>query len=559
MWHCNQRLSARVMSAGLATVIDAVRSGSSHALARRIWPIERPGRYAQVVAAVTATTIVLLPVRDHLDVLSALLIYLLLCVALALLVGSGPTVVAAVLASLAFNFFFVPPFQTFRVARGDHILALIAFLVIAVVTSQLLARVRTRTEVAVREQRRTMLLYELNSALISDVTLDAILATIVEQVVRIYGAASCLILQSDEAGSLSVSARFPESAPAEIDRQRAAVAAWAMEHGTAAGRGQAVSRVVTPHGARPGAGLMSRAEADVLYLPIRTVGRTIGVLEVTGRPGGGRFRAEDEQLLTSFANQAALAIERARLTRAAAGAQALAESDAFKSTLLAAVSHDLRTPLAVIRASSTALLDTSVSWTDEARSELLHAIDEEAERLNRMVGNLLDLTRLDGSVLHPDREWYDVAELVADVTHRPGLRLAEHPLTLEIEPNLPLVYFDYVQIAQVLANLLENAVKYTPPGTPIIVMARREVDAVEIAVRDTGPGIAASDIPRLFDAFFRAVADRRTPGAGIGLAICKGFVEAHGGRIEVKSTVGAGTTFRFTLPVDQRGDESDGG
>jgi two-component system sensor histidine kinase KdpD len=305
-------------------------------------------------------------------------------------------------------------------------------------------------------------------------------------------------------------------------------------------------------------GFINRKEQDVLYLPIRTAERTIGVLEVQGRPGGGRFVTEDEQLLTSFANQAALALERTRLTNAAAGAAALAESDAFKSVLLASLSHDLRTPLAAIKASSTALLDSSVAWDDQARSEFLHAIDEETDRLTRMVGNLLDLTRIEGSTLQPIREWYDIAELITDVIDRPGAHRTDHRIETRIEPDLPLAYFDYVKIAQVLANLIENASKYTPLNSTITISARARPGAIEIAVADTGPGIPADDLPHVFDKFYRSTRERRTPGSGIGLAICRGFVEAHGGRIWVESKPGRGATFRFTIPLTIPGARHDG-
>jgi two-component system sensor histidine kinase KdpD len=507
---------------------------------------------------IAATTVALVPVREQLGIPTILLLYLLICFSLALTVGPGASMLAAVLAFGAFNFFFLPPIHTLNVSSSEHLLALFVFLGVTIVTGQLAARVRTRTEVAVREQRRTALLYELNAALIGDVTLDEILATIVQQVVRIYGAAACRILQPDDSGSLALTARFPESAPAGIERQRAAVAQWAMEHGLPAGRGKAGARVVMPHGSRPGAGLMPESDADVLYLPIRSAERAIGVLEVTGRPGGGRFSHDDQQILASFATQAALALERARLTRTAASAQAFAESDAFKTTLLAALSHDLRTPLAVIKASSTALLDSSVDWDEQSRSELLHAIDEETDRLNAMMGSLLDLTRLQGGALRPDRQWYDIAELVADVINRPGLRLADHPLSVEVAPDLPTARFDYVLIAQVLTNLIENAIKYTPPGTPITISARTVPGAIDVAVADRGPGISAADLPHLFDVFYRAPADRRIPGSGIGLAICKGFVEAHGGRLRVESSPGQGATFRFTLPIDEPEGAPDG-
>jgi two-component system sensor histidine kinase KdpD len=273
------------------------------------------------------------------------------------------------------------------------------------------------------------------------------------------------------------------------------------------------------------------------------------VLEVTGRPGRGAFRAEDQQTLTTFVDQAALALERARLSQEVAQASALAQSDELKSALLAAVSHDLRTPLASIKASVSSLLDDSVVWDAETRRDFLVAIDEETDRLTLMVSNLLDLSRIEGGALRPRKDWYDIDELIVDVRARLAPRTKNHPLTITVEPDLPLLCFDYVQIAQVLINLIENAVKYTADGTPIAIAARRAPGAVEIAVHDDGPGIPPEHQLHLFDTFYRGNAAAAAPGSGIGLAISKGLIEAHHGLIWVESEPGSGTTFRFTLPL----------
>ncbi len=228
----------------------------------------------------------------------------------------------------------------------------------------------------------------------------------------------------------------------------------------------------------------------------------------------------------------------------------LAESDALKSALLAAVSHDLRTPLATIMASATSLLDPSVTWRDDERAEFLQAIDEEAERLSRVVSNLLDLSRIEGGALRPAKEWYDVAEVITDVASRLAKAASDHHLTTDVEPDLPLIRFDYVEIAQVLMNLGENATKYTPPGTRIILSARRRPEALELAVSDTGPGIPPPFLPHLFERFSRFDQEGRIQGTGIGLTISKGLVDAHGGQIWVESQVGQGTRIAFTLPLE---------
>ena len=236
------------------------------------------------------------------------------------------------------------------------------------------------------------------------------------------------------------------------------------------------------------------------------------MLEVTGRPGTWVFRAEDEQTLTTFVDQAALALERARLSEEAASAAALAQSDELKSALLAAVSHDLRTPLASIKASATSLLDDSVEWDAEARQDFLEAIDEETDRLTLMVSNLLDLSRIEGGALRPQKDWYDVDELIADVRMRLATRIADHPLTVALGPDLPSLRFDYVQIAQVLVNLIENAVKYTPAGTPITVAAHQVPGAIEISVHDDGPGIPPESIRGVCSTSSTAPTRQRPPG-----------------------------------------------
>lgn len=512
-----------------------------------------PHRYGTAIIAIAGATGVMLPMRDALSVLNVLLIFLLLSFTLALVVGPGPATVAAGLSFLALNFFFIPPYYRLTIARTEHVLALFAYLAVAVVTGQLMARVRTRTEVAEREQRRTTLLYELNAALIGNVTLDQVLETIVERVVHVYGAESSRILLPDERGRLVIRSRHPSTTATVIDRQSHAVATWAMAHRQPAGQSTTGRRVRLPHGPRlvmpP---VLQRRGRDVLYLPIMTADRVIGLLEVTGKSGGGRFGSEDELLLTSFANQTALALERARLAEEETRATVLAQSDELKSALLAAVSHDLRTPLATIKASTTSLLDPTVDWSAQERADFLRGIDEATDRLSLMVGNLLDLSRIDAGVLKPDKAWYDIAELVEDVAERlaPRAKQSGHLLSTDVAPELPLVHVDYVEIAQVLMNLGENALKYTPAGTEVTLAAQEIPGAVEVEVRDTGQGIPPQDVPHLFDTFFRAEPTGRVPGTGIGLAIAKGLVEAHGGRIWVESRIGDGTAFRFTLPVN---------
>lgn len=502
------------------------------------------------LAGVAVLTAAMLPFREELGVLNVLLLYLLLTFFLALNEGLWPAVLSAVLGFLTFDFAFIPPYYAFTIANPDHVLALFVYLGVAITTAHLVSRVRSRTEEAIQEGRRSAMLAELNAALIGDVTLEAILARIAERVVTVYGAAGCRVLLPGDDDVLVVKAWYPAEIGGQIDRVGLALAEWAVEQRQPIGRGRRGPRVVLPSRQRipPPPTVAGTKRADVLYLPIMTARRVAGVLEVTGRPGAGAFRAEDERLLTTFVDQAALALERARLSQEAAQAIVLAKSDELKSALLAAVSHDLRTPLASIKASATSLLDDSVAWEPEARADLLGAIDEETDRLTLMVSNLLDLSRIEGGALHPRKDWYDLAELFADVRQRVASRSAQHPISVSVARDVPLLEFDYVEMAQVLINLVENAIKYTPPGTPIEISAWTTPDAVVVAVHDDGPGIPYTRQQRLFEKFYRAHTGQTVAGSGIGLAICKGLVEAHGGEISVSSAPGQGTTFSFTLP-----------
>jgi two-component system sensor histidine kinase KdpD len=502
-------------------------------------------RLAASVAAVIVLTGAMLPFREQLGVLNELLLYLLLTLYLALSNGLWAGVVSAVLGFLAFDVLFIPPYLTLSVADRDHVLALFVYLGVAAVTARLVSGLRERTEEAERESRRSAMLAELNAALIGGITLEAILDRIAERVVTIYGAHGCRVLVYGEDGELGAGAFFPESIGPDVDRTGLSLAAWAATNRQPVGRSRRGGRIIE----RVRAATSATLGSDVLYLPIMTNERVAGVLEAIGRPGNAVFRREDERTLTTFVDQAALALERARLSAEAAQAAALARSDELKSALLAAVSHELRTPLASIKASATSLLDHSVTWDAETRHDFLTAIDEETDRLTLMVNNLLDLSRIEGGALRPQKDWYDVDELIADVGERFAARTAGHSVTITIEPDLPSLRFDYVQIAQVLVNLLENAVKYTPSGAPITIAARRVPGAIEISVHDAGPGIPVEHQQRLFDKFYRAPSPTAASGSGIGLAISKGLVEAHGGQISVESEPGSGSTFRFTLPL----------
>jgi two-component system sensor histidine kinase KdpD len=271
--------------------------------------------------------------------------------------------------------------------------------------------------------------------------------------------------------------------------------------------------------------------------------------------GGDLGADRQERLLRGYLDQIALGIERARLRREEVRAEVLQRTDQLRSALLSSISHDLRTPLASIKAAAGSLQQRDVLWDDEARREFVGAIEREADRLNRLVSNLLDMSRIEAGVLHPDKEWYSLGELIQEVLDRLAPALEGRAVTIMVPPDLPPVPLDYLQIDQVLTNLVENAVHYTEPGTPIEVTVERSGGEVLVRVADRGPGIPPQDLERIFDKFYRVGpgglpgAGPRVQGSGLGLAVARGLVEAHGGRIWAANRPGGGAILTFTLPV----------
>ena len=522
---------------------SAEKALTSHISARPTWQI-----YAGTLVFIAVLSVVLVLLRSSLGIVSVAMIYLLCCLAVALWAGRGPAVLTAIATSFLFNFFFLPPYDTLSIGSSDHVVALVVFLIVALVTSNLVAAARSRARIAEQHEARADLLFRLNEGLVTGRSLPEILDTIVQHVVQVYGSTQAAILTQTEGDTLDVMVSYPADQQRKLTRNEQAVALLATQTGQAAGLGTSRARVMHPHGigVQPPAGI--RSGQDVLYLPIGTPDHHFGVLEVRGRPSGGRFDDDDRELLGSLADQAALALDRVRLSDEAARAEVLARTNELQSVLLAAVSHDLRTPLAAIKTSVTSLLDTSVIWDEEARAAFLEAIDEETDRLTMMVRNLLDLSRIEGGALQPDKNWNDTGELLHAVARRFESRAeATGHAIVVLDTFAELAYFDYVEIEQVLSNLVENALKYTPAGTTIEVAADVTPRRARFTVSDDGPGISSVERDRIFEKFYRAGSNVRLPGTGIGLAIARGLVDAHGGRLWLDAGTG-GARFMFELP-----------
>jgi two-component system sensor histidine kinase KdpD len=290
-------------------------------------------------------------------------------------------------------------------------------------------------------------------------------------------------------------------------------------------------------------------DPNAIAAPLRVDDRVLGEMHVL--PQAQQFlHASQRQLLATLASQAALAVERARLVAEAAEAQALAASDRLKSALLSSVSHDLRTPLVAVKGIATALREHDVPWNSAVAEQMLDTLADEADRLNRLVGNLLDMSRIEGGALNPARQWEDIGDIIGGVLSRLRPQLHGRKLAVNIPADLPLVWANAALLDQVLTNLIDNALKYTPDQTPITISAEVRDADVWIAVADRGPGITAEAFPHIFDKFFRVIGpERHADGTGLGLAISKGIVEAHGGAIWAENQPAGGARFVFTLPL----------
>ena len=428
--------------------------------------------------------------------------------------GRGPAILSAVLSFLLFKFLFVPPIFTLTIDDTADVLQLGIFLVTALIGGGMAVRVREQALKARQYAGETTALYELSQATSTQLDFERIAPLIVTTTGQLLDCPACVLLVYERDGALQELARV----------------------------GQA------------------NAETPGVEMPLRTSTETLGVLRVSLPDERRALEPDQQRLLETLAGQAALALERSRLAQAAAQAEVLAESDRLKSTLLAAVSHDFRTPLASITAAADELVAEDVQWSPAARLEFSAVIRAEAERLNRLVINLLDLTRLEAGVLRPQRGWYNIAEIVDGVLRWLAAGLADRPLEVHVPDDLPLLPVDYVQIEQVLWNVLQNALKYSPAGSPLMISAWLDTDALILHIADQGRGIPPTERPLVFEKFYRFEDpdQPRVTGSGVGLTICKGLVEGHGGRITLLEREGGGTVVEIRLPLQLELDESKG-
>ena len=485
-------------------------------------------RYGWAVAVTAASTGLALLMDPFFSGTNLVMVYLLGAAIAGLRLGRGPAALTAVLNIACFNFFFVPPRLTFAVSDAQYLVTFAVMLGVALTIATLMANVRMQTRVAGARERRTALLYAMSRELAGTRGVDNMVQVAVRHVGETF-ASQVAVLLPDAHGRLQAS---PATDSAAFDAPDLSIAQWVADHGRAAGLGT--------H-ALPG--------APAIYLPLAGSERTLGVLSVLPYHRRKVLLPEQRHLLETFAGQIALAIERAQLAEAAEAARVSVETESLRNTLLASISHDLRTPLAVITGASTALADEGLPIDPQARTSLARTIAARAHDMSELISNVLELMRFESGHVPLRREWETLDDLAGLALSRVSPRLGRRRVSMDLPDSLPPIHADAVLFAQLLVNLLENAAKHTPEGTEIRISAIPGDGELALVVEDNGPGLPAGDPEPLFAKFQRGRSEGDVPGAGLGLAICRAIIKAHGGRITAGNREGGGARFTVTLPV----------
>ena len=463
----------------------------------------RAWQHLLAIWLIIAITAVLVVLRDELQTTLIALLYLIPLGIITALWGLGPGITSALVTFLAFNYFFIEPFYTFTIHHPADVVILLVFLIVALVISQLLGRAQAGLAAATAREREATQLYELSTELTGSHE-DHVIAQILAK--QVQTVANTDFIELHIMGARTFSFQIPESDPPN----------------------------------RP----------PELIIPIETARGVHGEIRLWRATPA--VSSNERMLFQTFASQSAIALDRALLAKAESRAQVLEESDRLKSAILSSVSHEFRTPLSTIKAAASSLRSKDVDWNSRARSELIAAIDEEADHLNMLIGNLLDMSRIESGVLKPNREWNILSEIVGSVLDRMRHTADEHRFEIDIPENLPLLPVDYVQMEQVFTNLVSNSLKYAPAHSVIHISAHVADNLIHIQVSNQGPKVPQEDLERIFDKFYRVTAADRVTGTGLGLSICKGIVEAHGGNIWAEN-LSDGLAFNFTLPPEWDG------
>lgn len=486
--------------------------------------------YAWALVTVAASTAVARTLFPHVDLANLIMVYLLGILAVSYRQSLGPSTLASFLSVICFDFFFVPPRFSFAVSDTQYVFMFLVMLLVGLSISNLTVRIRGQARLSRLRERRTAALYSLSRELASTWGTAALLDIAVKHISEVFES-SVIAFLPDGNGRLQVQCGAVEDF--HLNAKEMGVAHWAYDLGQMAGRGTDTL---------PG--------TEALYLPLLASGEPVGALGVKPQKAEKLLIPEQLHLLEAFAHQTALAVAADKLMQKQQHTQMEVEAEKLRSSLLSSVSHDLRTPLAAITGSASSLLKNGETLPLTTRKDLLENIHDEAERLERLVNNLLEMTKLESGAIQLKKELHVPGEIIGSAIARIEGRLGNRKLVTHIPADLPLVPMDALLIEQVLVNFLDNAVKYTPEGSPLEISTEVRDQQWVVEVADKGPGVPEGDLPRLFDKFYRGPQKEHRSGAGLGLSICKGIIDIHGGAIEAKNRPGGGAVFRFMIPLE---------
>jgi two-component system, OmpR family, sensor histidine kinase KdpD len=517
-----------------------VVSGNSQTPPTSNFARERPHqpywRYGVGLLLVAAVTLIGLLIDQFLDPANLVMVYLLGVVVSAVYLGRGPSIVTSITSVLAFDFFFINPIFTFSVYDTQYILTFIGLLVVGLTISNSAALLRDQVNVMRNKENQTQSLFNFSRELTGALSLDQVLKTTIRSATTILNRPCVILLPIN--GTLQIK---QASQNFQVDDNELAVAEWSFKNAQPAGFGTD-----------------TLPSSLIRFLPLLTAHGPVGVLGMKPGEGESLITTDQRMLMEGLANLTAQAVERANLVDAATHSEMLRNTEKLQTALLNSISHELRTPLASITGVLTSLGDSERSrrpsrkLDSATRIELLDSATDQARQLNRLVENLLNMTRLEAGSVHLNLESCDLQDLIGSTLQQFSGRLKDHPLQLEVPDDLPLVLCDAVLIAQVITNLLDNACKYSSIGSAITLGVDSPKDNVEIFIRDSGYGLPENELENVFNKFYRSPHHKNTTGTGLGLSICKGIVEAHGGWIKASRNNDHGLTFRFSLPVNGR-------
>ena len=526
----NQVLNRLIRESGNIDV-HCVRAESRDAVPKpervRIGPITEPRQYGVALVAVGAVTCLNFALKDLTGPYALSMLYLLVNIVLALFLGRGPIFLAAFASAMLWNYFFLPPVHTFYIESAQDGLMFGMFFVVALAMGQLTARLRAQQAAEREREERATALYLLTRQLAEVQDYAELLGSIIAHFGTVFAADVAVLLPGPPGNSELVPYPFGSLVIPEKDL---AVADWAYRNAKPAGLGTD-----------------TLPSSSALYVPLATPGSCVGVVGLQPKGKAG-FSLQQLNLLDNFIRQTAVVIDRQRLRDAGQVAKLLSESERLSKSLLDSVSHELRTPLAAITSAASGLAELGEQDQPAVRQALTGEIREASHRLNRLVGNLLDMTRLESGRMQARMDWCDVGDLINISVTQVAKELNRHKFSTVVAPDLPLVRMDFVLMEEALVNLLLNASLHTPPGTEVVLSASTSNSELSLSVSDHGPGIPPEVLPKLFGKFYRAPG-ARAGGSGLGLSIVKGFVEAQGGSVNVSNRPGGGAVFEIRLPV----------